>query len=142
MTYADKINELMKGFKMALEFAGFYEDETPEECYYSEEAEKAIENLCKAFYTACTHKLGLDLETLPNQYHVDRGSHLVGIGCDLYYTITGCSVGFWDGDYKEYGDTLTEVCQEICYYLELEIGDDNLIYIYYRINKDEGLRGL
>ena len=49
------------------------------------------------------------------------------VGRDFWLTRNGHGAGFWDGDWGEFGDTLTELCKPFgeCY---LYVGDDGMIY--------------
>lgn len=48
-------------------------------------------------------------------------------GHDFWLTRNGHGAGFWDGDWKEHGDTLTKLSKEFGG-VHLYIGDDNKIY--------------
>ena len=47
---------------------------------------------------------------------------------DFWFTRVGHGVGFWDGDYPENGDRLTEIAKEFGN-IDPYVGDDKLIYI-------------
>jgi hypothetical protein len=56
---------------------------------------------------------GNDLELLaPHEFYLTRNRH---------------GAGFWDGDWDELGDKLTEICHEMKE-SQLYIGDDNMAY--------------
>lgn len=67
---------------------------------------------CKAFQDAHYDRIAVDL---------------AGAGHDFWLTRNGHGAGFWDGDWPEHGDALTEACEAFgnC---ELYVADDNLIY--------------
>ena len=49
-------------------------------------------------------------------------------GHDLYLTIAGHGVGFWDGDWTN-GDKLTDLAHEICSDINLNVGDDGKLHV-------------
>ena len=56
---------------------------------------------------------------------MECGDHKAGV--DFWLTRNGHGAGFWDGDWPEHGDKLTELSKpygEVCLY----VGDDGLIY--------------
>lgn len=48
-------------------------------------------------------------------------------GHDFWLTRNGHGAGFWDGDWPEHGDVLTEACETLGG-VDLYVADDNLIY--------------
>jgi hypothetical protein len=57
----------------------------------------------------------------------DIGSALEQAGHDLWLTRNGHGCGFWDGDWPEAGDRLTEACKNYPE-VNLYVGDDGFIY--------------
>lgn len=55
------------------------------------------------------------------------GMSVASAGHDFWLTRNHHGAGFWDGDWPEHGETLTEIAQEFgeCY---LYVGDDGKIY--------------
>lgn len=80
------------------------------------ELSEAQINFVKQFVSEWIEKDGvLDAITnCPDQSHPDyNNDHYAGVGHDLYLTVAGHGAGFWDGDYDEYGDILTESCKGV-----------------------------
>ena len=155
---ASEFNQLKSGFTRALYFAGLSDDNGDPLDYdpeLSKEAEHKIDGIINQFILSVSGVAFL--YTLPNQSFPEIGAgHLAGIGADLYYTITGHGVGFWDGDYElkdnraladcifinpdvlshshkngcsMVSEYLTEKAQDVCNYLEAYIGDDDKVYL-------------
>ena len=78
----------------------------------AQETLDAIKDDCEAFQRDHADDIGGDLERAGHDFWLTRSHH-------------GC--GFWDGDWPEAGDRLTEACKS---YPEvtLYVGDDELIY--------------
>jgi len=55
------------------------------------------------------------------QDDIERAGH------DFWLTRNGHGAGFWDGDWPEHGDTLTEACEK-WKEVNLYLGDDGKIY--------------
>lgn len=53
--------------------------------------------------------------------------HYAQAGHDFWLTHNGHGAGFWDGDWPEYGELLTEKC-EAYPEIDLYVGDDGKIY--------------
>ncbi len=68
---------------------------------------------CKIFQAACRSMIEDDLSQA---------------GHDFWLTRAGYGCGFWDGDWPEHGDRLTEISNAFgeC---NLELGDDGKIYL-------------
>lgn len=49
-------------------------------------------------------------------------------GHDFWLTRVGHGAGFWDGDWPEHGDALTEACKRFGH-VDVYVGDDNLLYL-------------
>ena len=72
----------------------------------------SIQEDCEAFQRDHAEDIGGDLEQAGHDFLLTRNHH-------------GC--GFWDGDWPEAGDRLTDACKsypEVTFY----VGDDELIY--------------
>ena len=122
-----QFNEIKRGFIAALYFFSSWADEVTDAPEISGEAFEKIDTIITQFVDSVG---GIEyLLSVPDQYHPDLGSHLAGVGCDLWHTISGSGVGFWDGDYKEFGDYLTEKAESVCPHFETYIGDDGKLYI-------------
>jgi len=68
-----------------------------------------------------------------NKGLLERAYELTGnsearAGHDFWLTRNGHGAGFWDGDWGEFGDELTEAAKKFRN-IDLYIGDDGLIYI-------------
>lgn len=46
---------------------------------------------------------------------------------DFWLTRNGHGCGFWDGDWPEHGDELTDICCKFSV-IDLYVGDDGLVY--------------
>jgi len=66
----------------------------------SEEDRKQLRVMCANFLTDARDLI----EDEPNQ-------DIRSAGCDLYLTQAGHGAGFWDGDWPEHGDRLTELAE-------------------------------
>jgi len=119
--------EIKRGFIAALYFFSSWADEVEDDPEISGEALEEIDTMVINFVDSVG---GVEyLLSLPDQYHPDLGSHLAGVGCDLWHTISGSGVGFWESDYGEFGDYLTEKAESVCSHFETYIGNNGLIYI-------------
>ena len=79
----------------------------------------AIERDCLAFWQEHNDKLGG--EGISEERAREAGR-------DFYLTRCGHGAGFWDGDWPEHGDTLTQA-SEAFGEVEPYVGDDGFIYI-------------
>ena len=50
------------------------------------------------------------------------------IGHDFWLTRNGHGAGFWDGDYGDVGDRLTEICERDFGQTDIYVGDDGKLY--------------
>lgn len=74
---------------------------------------------CQAFYSANLDLIEEAIEETGNTE--DQMWH------DLWLTANGHGAGFWDGDWKEYGDRLTKAAKKVKS-MDLYVGDDRLIH--------------
>lgn len=68
-----------------------------------------------------------DCDKFQEAHAADIVGRLEDAGADFWLTRNGHGAGFWDGDWGELGDKLTQTAEqfgEICLY----VGDDGLIY--------------
>ncbi len=77
------------------------------------------------------------LRQLCSEFIIKAGDLLDGLndeqleqaGHDLWLTIAGHGVGFWDGDWPINGDKITELLEDLINHVEVYVGDDNKIYV-------------
>jgi hypothetical protein len=66
-----------------------------------------------------------------SRFQAENGQDIAGreeqAGHDFWLTRCGHGSGFWDGDWTEAGDRLTEACESFPE-VNLYVGDDGLIY--------------
>ena len=106
-----------RGFLEALYFADTGEDGQPSaDALIANDDWRVMEKECEAFWNRYGDLILLEGE--PAQ-----------AGNDFYFTRRGHGVGFWDGDWPRYGDTLTNACKAMGD-IEIYEGDDGFIYIY------------
>lgn len=128
-----QFDSIKNGFVACMYFIGYWQDEpgyieTPEiDKGLSDKIDTIITNFVES-----VGGVGYLLE-LPDQSHEDLNygnSHLAGIGCDLCHTISGSGVGFFDGDYGEHGNHLTEKAESVCrHFSPYWDADTNKLYI-------------
>jgi hypothetical protein len=59
---------------------------------------------------------------------LDEAETIEHIGHDLWLTRAGHGAGFWDGDYPQHGDKLTDICKEMGERYPY-VGDDGMVYL-------------
>lgn len=121
MIPSKQIDVLNQGFKEALNFCqdyNFDEEQLDDYPEYSQALKDDIELLVTKFYNA-------------NQdYLTDIIEELLAIGRDLYYTLRGHGVGFWENDRGyDHGSIFDQWCKEYGYITSPYLGDDGLIYL-------------
>lgn len=72
-------------------------------------------------------QMQLDCERFYSQNYDLIKDDVIQAGHDFWLTRNGHGAGFWDGDWPEHGEYLTDACKAFgeC---DLYIGDDGLIY--------------
>lgn len=100
------------------------DDDTPMDSNYTVEdmAPKTLD----AVIADCA-KFRADNEALIDEAHEASGQTMGHFGHDFWLTRNGHGAGFWDGDYKDYGDALTAAAKAFGG-IDLYVGDDGLIY--------------
>lgn len=113
--YEDKV---LVGFLAGALFTGTdSEDESLDSNFdtrdFDKDSYRKADKIVKAFLL----ELPSDPETIIASV---RGQDYESLGIDLWMTMTGQGVGFWDGDWDEFGDELTMVAKKIQkkYYVE------------------------
>lgn len=84
---------------------------------FAPSANDTMKKIVRAFWNDCYSMLNDENESYEQNGH------------DLYFTIFGHGVGFWDGDYPIHGDKLTDWCDRFQYAVHVTLGDDGLIYV-------------
>ena len=82
------------------------------------------------FAPAAVEKAKKDYET----FLAEAGDLLDGydeetVAIDLWHTRTGAGAGFWDGDYGDVGDKLTELAKKLGH-VDVYAGDDGMLHFY------------
>lgn len=72
-------------------------------------------------------QMQLDCEKFYTENYDLIKDNIVQAGHDFWLTRNGHGAGFWDGDWPEHGDKLTDACKQYPE-VDLYIGDDDLIY--------------
>ena len=85
----------------------------------SAEAALKISNIVDEFITKAGDLIPQALDK--EGYDIER------VGNDLWFTMNGHGVGFWDRGFGDVGQELTNICDEIGE-LNVYVGDDGLIY--------------
>ena len=114
-----RLAEFIEGFiECALWASTTWEGEPLDRDYcaedLSESALVAIERECRDFFTA-------------NESMIEDNE--ANAGHDFFLTRNGHGAGFWDGDWGDYGDVLTENSEAYGSF-DLYVGDDNRIWAY------------
>ena len=72
-------------------------------------------------------RMKVDCASFKEQYWESICANLSGAGHDFWLTRNHHGAGFWDGDWPEVGDDLTEAC-DLWGGVDLYIGDDGKVY--------------
>ena len=114
--------EILKGFFEAIFFTDGEElGENVSKESFSAEAALKIANIVDEFIAKA-------VDLIPQAQALDNEGYDLGrIGNDLWFTMNGHGVGFWDRGFGDVGQALTDICDEIGE-LSVYIGDDGLIY--------------
>lgn len=105
---------LIGGFLEAADF--FDSEEGVENEGFGPGVERQAAKLCLRFLSAASDVLTEDDD--PRQ-----------AGIDFWLTQAGHGAGFWDGDWGDRGDRLTELAKSVCRDLTVYTGDDHLLYL-------------
>jgi hypothetical protein len=116
-------SHIRQGFIQALNFAEIdHPDHDLEGCTVSDRALQDIRNIVNVFVT--------DNESTIEAYLLAHADHdLESVGNDLYYTLAGHGVGFWEQD-SEHAKSLDDWCEQ---YQSFDVyqGDDGWLYVSY-----------
>lgn len=107
------ISEVLKGYLYAVLFTSFDDNEDPLDYNYDiddfdKQSRRQAERDISLFVNSIESKMGLDLEALLDE--TDNTEQ--DLGHDFWLTRNGHGAGFWDGDWGEYGDTLTDLTEK------------------------------
>jgi hypothetical protein len=120
------------GFIQALTFADIeHPDNDLAGCVLSDKALKDIRNIVNVFIA--------DNESTIEVYLLAHTDHdLESVGNDLYFTLAGHGVGFWEQD-GEHAKALDEWCKQ---YQSFDVyqGDDGELYVSYHYKLDARLQ--
>ena len=75
---------------------------------FDEQSKEKVRSIVREFLSSVEGK-GLNPYTIVQKTR----QKIDDIGIDLFMTMTGQGVGFWDGDWGEYGDTLTNIADQL-----------------------------
>lgn len=109
-----KLNEkyediVLRGFLAGALFTGVDAEEEPLDSNFSiKDFDKDSLRKAKKIVDHFLLSLGSDPDVIVNSV---KGQDYEALGIDLWMTMTGQGVGFWDGDWKEFGDELTDVAK-------------------------------
>ena len=92
----------------------------------AEDSDKSLENYVLS--EEAKTKMLTDCKAFLEKNEAMIGDRLLDAGLDFWLTRNGHGAGFWDGDWSEHGDALTEASKTFkeC---DLYVGDDQLVYI-------------
>lgn len=111
------LNEFLDGYIEAALFSSLDDHDQPLDSNYSAD-DLAAETLAQ---------FKIDCQTFYNQNYDAISNDIKKAGIDFWFTRTGAGAGFWDGDWPEHGDALTEASHRFGE-LGLIVGEDGLIY--------------
>lgn len=88
----------------------------------------ALRDVVIKFAVEVQNQIGRDISEIA----YDEGHELSDVGHDLWLTAAGHGAGFWDGDWDQYGDQLTNIAKKVAGSFEFSspyVGDDGYIYV-------------